>query len=300
MALLAVVGALAAGCGTDDPSVTAEQRGKPVIVAGFRALAEAAERVGGNAVVVIDMTPVGTSPHELALTARQRQEVLDADVAIVMGKGFQPELERVAAQRDGATVDVLEALALPDRPDGSPGEADPHVWLDPTLMGSIVTTIANAVAKVAPDDAGAIGRRGQKMVEEDVRLDAQLTQGLESCDRRVIASQHEAWAWFAARYGFTNVGFDGIVPDDDPAPDPDHLAAIEKAIDDGSVTSIFLETLPSTSYLEVIADEGGLDTEVLNPYEGLTLREDTADVSYRRVMLANLRALQEQLDCDSA
>jgi zinc transport system substrate-binding protein len=167
-------------------------------------------------------------------------------------------------------------------------------------MGSIVTTIANAVAKVAPDDAGAIGRRGQKMVEEDVRLDAQLTQGLESCEQRVIASQHQAWGWFAARYGFTNLGFDGIVPDDDPAPDPERLRAIEQAIDDGTVTTIFVGELSTTSYLEVIADEKGLDTDVLNPYEGLTLKEDTRDVTYRRMMLANLKSLQEQLDCDPA
>jgi zinc transport system substrate-binding protein len=298
--IVVTLAALLAACGTDDPSVTAEQRGKPVIVAGFRLLAEAAERAGGDAVVVIDMTPVGTSPHDLELTARQRQEVMDADVAIVMGKGFQPELERAAAKRDGPTVNILDALALPDRPDGSSGEPDPHVWLDPTLMGSIVTTIANAVAEAAPDDAGAIGRRGQTMVEEDVRLDAQLTQGLESCEQRVIASQHQAWGWFAARYGFTNLGFDGIVPDDDPAPDPERLRAIEQAIDDGTVTTIFVGELSTTSYLEVIADEKGLDTDVLNPYEGLTLKEDTRDVTYRRMMLANLKSLQEQLDCDPA
>jgi zinc transport system substrate-binding protein len=297
--LLAMAIALLAACGgTDDPSVTAEQRGKPVIITGFRLLAEAAERAGGDAVVVIDLTPVGTSPHELELTARQRQEVLDADVAIVMGKGFQPDVEQAAAKRKGPTVDILDALALPDRPDNTAGEADPHVWLDPTLMGSIVTTIANAVAAVAPDDAGAIGRRAQKMVEEDVRLDAQLTQGLESCRSRVIASQHQAWGWFGARYGFTNLGFDGIVPDDDPAPEPAHLQAIEDAVAEGSVTSIFLETLTSTSYLEVVADEQGLDTAMLNPYEGLTLREDSKDVTYRRMMLTNLRTLQEQLDCE--
>jgi zinc transport system substrate-binding protein len=299
--VVAVLAALLAACaGNDDPSVVAEQRGKPVIITGFRLLAEAAERVGGDAVVVVDLTPVGTSPHDLELTARQRQEVEDADVAIVLGKGFQPELERVAATREGPTVDILDALALPDRPDGAPGDADPHVWLDPTLMGSIVTTIAHAVAAAAPDDAGAIGRRGQQMVEEDVRLDAQITQGLEACERRVIASQHEAWGWFAARYDFTNLGFDGIVPDDDPAPDPEHLAAIEDAVDEGSVTTVFLETLASTSYLEVVADEHGLDTAVLNPYEGLTLREDANDVTYRRMMLANLRTLQEQLDCAPA
>jgi ABC-type Zn uptake system ZnuABC Zn-binding protein ZnuA len=85
--------ALLAACGTDDPSVTAEQSGRAVVVTALHPLAEAIERIAGDAVVVIDLVPVGDSAHELELTARQRDEVLDADLVVVLGNGFQPELE---------------------------------------------------------------------------------------------------------------------------------------------------------------------------------------------------------------
>jgi len=296
----AVLAGAVAACGDDDPSVVSEQAGKPVVVTALRPLAEAAEEVGGSSIVVVDLTPVGESSHELELTDRSRGEVLDADLAIVLGKGFQPAFERAAARRDGPTLDVLAQLALPDRPDGTDGPVDPHVWLDPTIMGSIVTAIGEAVADVVPDAAEDVRARAASLVEEHVELDAQLRQQLATCTRSVLATQHESFGWFAARYGLRTAGFDAPLPDDDPAPDPARVAAIEPLIEDGEVTTLFVETLSPTSWLEVIAEERGLDVEVLSAYEGLTLREDADGVTYRSVLLGALRAVEDGLDCREA
>lgn len=286
-----------ASCGSGDPSVRAAQADKPIVVTALRPLAEVVEEIAGDAVVVIDLTPVGESPHELELTPRSRDEVRDADLAIVAGKGFQPDLERVAASRHGATLDVLAELALPDRPGGAEGPVEPHVWLDPTIMGSVITAIAASVAEMSPEHAEAVNDRAAEMVEDVVRLDSQLRQGLQDCERTVIASQHEAFTWLAARYGLTNVGFDAGLPDDDPEPDPEHAAAVLELVEDGSVRTLFTETLSPTSWLEVIADERGLEAIVLNPYEGLTPREAEDEATYRTVMLYNLEALQDALEC---
>lgn len=299
LAALVSLAGLVAACGTDDPSVRAEQRGKPVVLTGLWPVAELAQAIGGDDVVVVNLTPVGESPHGLELTARQRREVASAGLAIVVGHGFQPVLERAAASRSGPTLDLLDELHLPDRPDGSAGPADPHVWLDPTIMGSIATAVGAAIADLVPAHASAVRQRAQHQVEADVRLDAQLAQGLKACRQRVIASQHEAFGWFAARYGFTNVGFDGPTPDADPAPDPAHVAAITPHLDDGTITTLFLETLSPTSWVEVIADEHGLDTETLDPYEGLTPAEEADRLTYREAMLDDLKALQDQLDCEA-
>jgi zinc transport system substrate-binding protein len=286
-----------AACGSDDPSVRAAQEDKPVVVTALHPLAEIIEEVAGDSVVVVDLTPVGESPHELELTDRAKDEVTDADLAVVLGRGFQPELERTAAVRRGPTLDVLDALALPDRPGGEEGPVEPHVWLDPTLVGSIITSVGTAVAELVPEDADAITDRAASMVEDVVRLDSQLRQGLQDCEHTVIASQHEAFGWFAARYGLTNIGFDAAIPDDDPEPDPAMAAEVLERIDAGDVGTLFVETLSPTSWIEVIGDERGLETVVLNPYEGLTPGEAEKEATYRTVMLYDLKALQDALDC---
>jgi zinc transport system substrate-binding protein len=300
IAVVAALGLLAAGCGSNDPSVRAEQRGKPVIVTALRPLAEAAERVGGSSVVVVDLTPVGKSPHRLTLTARERDEIVGADLAIVVGKGFQRDVEQAAAQRKGATLDVLASLRLPDRPDRAAGLVDPHVWLDPTIMGSIVTAIGEHIAALVPAHAAAIRARAHRIVEDDVRLDASIKQGLRSCARHVIVAQHESFGWFAARYGLTAMGFDAPEPDADPAPDAAHLAAITPRLSDGSVATLFTETLSPTGWIEVIAEKHGLGVAVLNPYEGLTREDEAKRATYRTVLLFDLRVLQDELDCQVA
>lgn len=291
--------ALVAACGTDDPSVTAAQRGKPVVVTALHPLAEAIRELAGDEVVVIDLIPVDESPHGYELTSRQRDELVDADLAVLLGRAFQPDIERAAAARKGPTLQVRDELRLPDRPDGTDGPLDPHIWLDPTIMGSIVTAIGEAVAEVVPDHATSIRSRAAKIVEQHVRLDAEIRQGLEDCERTTIVSHHESFGWFAARYDLTNVGIDGLAPDDDPESDPEHLSRVERLLDDDpTINTLFVEPLSFSPWIGVMADERDLDTASLDPYEALSLGEEADAISYRSVLLYDLQVLQDHLGCE--
>ena len=68
------------------------------------------QRVGGGRVSVSDLTPAGAEPHDLELTPKQIDTILDADVAFVMGRGFQPAVEAAARNRDAATVTLLDRV----------------------------------------------------------------------------------------------------------------------------------------------------------------------------------------------
>src|SRR5918995_7524174 len=107
-----------AGCGDDGGDAGS---GRPRVVASFFPLAELAERVGGDAVEVTDLTPAGTEPHDVELAADEVDALLDADLVVYLGGGFQPAVEDVVEQRDGPGVDALEAAGTDD--------VDPHVWL---------------------------------------------------------------------------------------------------------------------------------------------------------------------------
>lgn len=300
-ALLTIAVAFAA-CGADDPSARATQRGKPVVVTGLLPLAEAARTIGGDDVVVVDLTPLGESPHGLTLTARERGEVENAALAIVVGQGFQPDFERRADRRSRPTLDLIAKLKLPPRADGATGPVDPHVWLDPTIMGSIATAIGNAIADAAPTHAKAIRSRAQRLVEDDVKLDAQLAQGLKSCRQRLLITQHDAFGWFAARYHLTAVGLEPPIPGPEPDLDPARVALVSPRLDDGSVTALFSEPLAPDGELVTLARQRGLAVEDLDPYEGKTADPDARDkdLTYRGAMLENLQTLQDQLECTAS
>ena len=77
------------------------------MVAAFYPVAYAAQRVGGDRVDVTNLTPAGAEPHDLELNPDQIDKVLDADLVVDLGQGFQPAVEKAAEQRDGPTVSLL-------------------------------------------------------------------------------------------------------------------------------------------------------------------------------------------------
>src|SRR5881409_3043192 len=98
--------------------------GKTDVVASFYPLAEAARQVGGNEVDVKDLTPPGAEPHDLEPTTRVIDDIERADLVLVMGRHFQPAIEKAVDHKDDTLVfSVLDALKVPRTSD------DPHIWL---------------------------------------------------------------------------------------------------------------------------------------------------------------------------
>ena len=88
---------------------------------------------------VANLTPAGAEPHDLELTPKQIDQLLDADLVLDLGRNFQPAVEKAAEQRDGPTVKLLDVLPIKTGgkkvDEDDPEALDPHVWLDPVLMG---------------------------------------------------------------------------------------------------------------------------------------------------------------------
>ena len=82
------------------------------VVAAFYPLAFAAEQLGGADVTVTNLTPAGAEPHDLELKPSDVAAVKDAGVVLLMGHGFQPQLERVAADSDAKVLTLLDTPGL--------------------------------------------------------------------------------------------------------------------------------------------------------------------------------------------
>src|SRR4051812_36509016 len=105
--LALVLGTVASACAADDDG---HEGGRVAVVAAFYPLAEAVRQVGGDLVDVRDLTPSGAEPHDLETTTDDVDAIEDADVVVLMGRGFQPSVEDAAKHRDGQTLRVLDEL----------------------------------------------------------------------------------------------------------------------------------------------------------------------------------------------
>src|SRR5262249_35932324 len=151
-------------------------------------LAYAAQRVGDDRVSVANLTPAGAEPHDLELNPDQIDDVLDADLVLELGHNFQPSVEKSAAQRDGPTLKVLDEIAA-----AKAHPNDPHVWLDPVLMQSLVTRIEHALSKAAPTNRKVYARNARALRSELAALDVRYRDGLAHCTRKLIVTAHEAF-----------------------------------------------------------------------------------------------------------
>jgi zinc transport system substrate-binding protein len=273
------------------------------VVAAFYPLAFAAAAVGGRYVDVANLTPPGVEPHDLELTPDEVDALQDAGLVVVMGKGFQPAVEQVAGERDRGTLEVLGRLPIDstgkrvaNEGEQSDQALDPHVWLDPVLMGKVVGEVRGALAKADPAHATAFDANAAKLQTKLAALDAEYRAGLATCQRHLIVTSHEAFGYLARRYGLRQEGISGLSPEAEPS--AKRLGELSDLAERKGVTTVFTEELVSPKVAETLAREaGGLRVAVLNPLEGLTDRDVQRGDDYFAVMRANLRKIRRALGC---
>ena len=280
---LALVGAACRDGGSD---------GRVKVVASFYPLAWAAERVGGSRVDVEDLTPPGVDAHDTTLTAGQRADIVTADVVLILGDfGFQPDVERAAQDAQGTVIVVSKGMQL--TPSAQQDLAfDPHVWLDPKLMGAIVAQVADGL--VAADPAGTSGYREREAATADAveGIDASYGTGLAGCDFTEFVTTHEAFGYLASEFGLTQLGIEGLTPESEPS--AARIQAAAEAIHSGAAApAVFYEGTDEGKRVgEAVAGNIGVPARRLG-----TLESDPAHGDYPSVMGANLDSLRRGLQC---
>jgi zinc transport system substrate-binding protein len=279
ISLAAVLMAATALAGCGGANELAAGSGEQV-VAAFYPLAYAAEEIGGPGIEVENLTPPGAEPHDLEVSPRDVQRIRSADLVLLLGRDFQPQLEQAAGERE-QVVRLLDLPELDVLPNG-----DPHVWLDPLRYARIVERIG-----------AELGRRqeAEALVARLQELDDEFRSSLANCSRGEIVTSHEAFAYLAERYGLRQVAITGLSPEAEPAPrDLQRVVALVRRT---GATTVFFETLVSPRIAETVAREAGARTAVLNPIEGLTPEEEDRGEDYFSVMRANLDTLRQALGC---
>jgi zinc transport system substrate-binding protein len=256
----------------------------PDVVAGFYPLAYAAEQLGGPGVQVENLTPPGAEPHDIEVSAGDVEELQWADLVLLMGRDFQPQLEEAAERARGRVVEILEGA-----PSGTVRDDDPHIWLDPVRFSSVARRIADALG--TPEARAALAGFERRLTE----LQREYRSGLARCQRHEIVTGHDAFGYLAERYALTEIPILGLSPEAEPSPGAldDAVARVRET----GATTVFTERLLPADLAETVARETGAGTDVLNPIEGLTEEQQEAGEDYFSLMRENLATLREGLGC---
>jgi len=266
------------------------------IVVTYSILGSIVKELVGDSATVTVLIPNGLDPHEWEPSARDIETINKADIVIENGLGLEGGMEKtlkVARSKgvkfftasDHITVRHVgpgEGIPMGD-PDQVIGAPDPHLWMDPLTMKSVVIALVPALMQELGLDVS-----GQAMSLES-RFDSLNTEIAGDVDvippnERKLVTGHESMGYFAQRYGFKLVGV--IVPSlsSQAGVSAADLAALKKAIEDNKVKAMFTELGTPSAVVTAIGKETGvtviqLTTHVL-PADGsyFTFMRDIAGV----------------------
>lgn len=307
---------LTSGCAafSDDKAGGPAPAGELRVVAAFYPLQYVTQRVAGDRAEVTTLTGPGGEPHDLELAPRQTADISEADV-LVFESGFQPAVDKSveANAGDARTVDAAEVVDLvpleeehgdeehgdeehadeehPEDEHGH-GDLDPHFWQDPARMAVLGDAVADTLGEADPDHAEEYAANAEALRSDLEELDKSYTESLTGCERDTVVVSHDAFGYLE-KYDLHFESINGLSPGSEPT--PADLARLQDLIESDGITTVFAERLVSASLAESLASDAGVETDVLDPIEGLS--DETAEEDYLSLMRANLRALTEANGC---
>lgn len=315
LALLSVTAILPslAACGSTSSTTSPD---RIVVSAALYPIVEIVQRIGGDAVDVVNLTPPGSDAHDVELTAKQVQKLEESDVVFYFGDNFQPGAEKaITALSDVTIVDLFESVDLLDATiDGSAAddhghegekddeEHDPHVWLDPENMIAMTKMVASTLKTVRPEMADTITANSTAYIAELTELgqflDTQIGiadgEGASRCAELNLYTAHQGFTYLAHRAGLVLIPIAGINPDEQVS--AQYLESLATALKGKDVT-IFYESLIPSATAKVLADSLKISTEFLNPVEGLSDEDISDGVTYLSAQRDNIQKIAEALRC---
>ena len=126
--------------------------------------------------------------------------------------------------------------------------------------GAVATAFGETLAVADPAHADEYRANARSVGEDLAQLDRELRDGLADCEQPDLVTSHQAFGYLARRYGFTQLGINGLSPDQEP--NPARLAEVTDFVEEHDVKTIYFETLVPADIAQTIADETGADTEV--------------------------------------
>ena len=252
---------------------TAAQEEPLQIAASTPIVADIVQNIAGDRAEVFSIMPVNADPHTWEASPQDIVRVTEADSFISIGAHLEPFVESGGWRR--AVIDAgIPQLVLTDHIDLIEVDlvidhgdhvhdlrgGDPHFWLDPTKVIAGIPAIAVHLSDIDPDGAATYDANAAAYTAELETLDAELAESFAAIpeDNRVLVVFHDAFRYFAARYGFEIVGV--VIQNPEVEISAQEVVELQGILTEYGIPAIFAEPQFNTEILDTII--GGEDIAI--------------------------------------
>jgi ABC-type Zn uptake system ZnuABC Zn-binding protein ZnuA len=285
---------LLAGCGVNSGGAGP---GQVKVVATTTQIGDFARVVGGDRAKVVQLLKANTDPHDYEPRPSDVRDTAGAKLVLENGDNLDRWMGDVIKQAGGdATVVDLGARAPIKLAGETKGEEasryDPHWWHDPRNAEAAVAAIRDALTKANPGAKDLYARNADAYVAKLRALD----RGIAGCMARVPAAKrklvtdHDAFNYFAKRYGITVVG--AVIPSQttEAQPSAGDIARLTRLIRREHVAAVFPESSINAKLAKAIARQTGAASD-LTLYGDTLGPKGSAGATYLTMEQANADAM---------
>ena len=165
------------------------------------------------------------------------------------------------------------------------GAEDPHFWFDADFAIAAVEAIAEALSELAPAAADGFNERAEAYIAEIRETDAELRAIFAELpeERRLLVTFHDAFGYFARRYGLTVAGF--VVEGPEQGVSAEAIADLVELMEHEGISRIFREPQFESAAVEAVANESGAEIAII--YSQPQAEQD----AYLSILRANAEAI---------
>jgi zinc/manganese transport system substrate-binding protein len=225
------------------------------VVASFSILGDFVKNVGGDRVAVTTLVGPDGDVHVYTPTPADARKIADAKLLVINGFGLEGWLPRLlqAAGGKASIVTATEGIA----PLRLGSDADPHAWQSVANAEKYVTNIRDALAAADPVDADVFRRNAQAYLARLEALDGEVRQAVGQIpeNRRKMISTHDAFGYFAARYGVQFIAPLGVSTEAEAS--ARDIARIIAQVKAEHIPAVFLERISDPRLMRRISAETG-------------------------------------------
>ncbi|MDI6858544.1 MAG: metal ABC transporter substrate-binding protein [Dehalococcoidia bacterium] len=240
--------------------------GRVRVVTSLQLFGDFVQEVGGDRVKVTSLVPGDADPHTYEPVPSQVAEIANADLVVLNGLGLEETLRDVIENNVSGGVPVIEmAAGLPviDESGDEHQFGNPHLWLNVRYAIHYVESVRDALTEVDPQSAEVYRANAEAYIAELSALDQEISAAIESIppDRRKLVTFHDAFPYFAERYGLEVVGV--VVESPGREPSPQELAHLADRIGAEGVPVVFIEPQFAGTILEAVARDTDVQVRTL-------------------------------------
>lgn len=232
---------------------------KARVVTTFSILADITREIGGDDIQLTNLVGADADAHVFEPAPAQVRAVLEADLVIANGLGFEPWLERLLANGEarGTRIDASKGVVPITVLEGEQRLVDPHAWQSLGNAEIYARNITQALVQLVPARAAAFEARRDAWLGRLGALRQNIAQRLIELppERRRVLTSHDAFGYFAQEWRLQFLAAQGV--SDAAEPSAAEVAVLIRQLRADGVRAIFVENIRDARLVKQIAEEAG-------------------------------------------